>query len=89
MTRGVTLAALAHAAVLGSATACAAGAIYYSTWQGFTTCSSPGGYSSTESRWRGVTTGQDSAPSFSYGRRWTTSRWRDTTTTTVEPPPER
>jgi len=23
------------------------------------------------------------------GDRWTTSRWRDTTITTVEPPPER
>jgi hypothetical protein len=44
----------------------------------------PGGYTSTEMQWQGMTLGQDSA-----GDRWTTTRWRDTTVTTVTPPPER
>jgi hypothetical protein len=55
-----------------------------STWQGIRTCSSPDGYVSHETEWQGLTTGDDN-----QGNRWTTSRWRDFTTTTVTPPPER
>jgi hypothetical protein len=55
-----------------------------STWQGIRTCSSLGGYLSHESTWHGITSGDDN-----QGNRWTTSRWRDFTTTTVEPRPER
>jgi hypothetical protein len=51
-----------------------------STWQGFTTCSSPSGYVSTETRWGDLVTGQDNA-----GNRWTTSRWRDIETRTITP----
>jgi hypothetical protein len=36
---------------------------------------------SHESQWQGVTSGDDN-----QGNRWTTSRWRDTTITTVTPP---
>jgi hypothetical protein len=52
-----------------------------STWQQITTCVGPGGYRSTESHWQGFVTGDDNR-----GDRWTTSRWRDIDTTTVEPP---
>jgi hypothetical protein len=55
-----------------------------STWQQITTCAGPGGYVSHETTWNGITTGSDNR-----GDRWTTSRWRDVETTTVEPPPER
>ena len=55
--------------------------LYCSTWQQITTCSSPDGYVSHESQWQGVTKGDDN-----QGNRWTTSRWRDTTITTVTPP---
>jgi hypothetical protein len=55
--------------------------LYCSTWQQITTCSSPDGYVSHESQWQGVTSGDDN-----QGNRWTTSRWRDTTITTVTPP---
>jgi hypothetical protein len=50
-------------------------------WQGIRTCSSPDGYVSHESTWQGMTTGDDN-----QGNRWTTSRWRDGTITTVTPP---
>jgi hypothetical protein len=53
-----------------------------STWNGIRTCSSPDGYLSHESTWNGITTGDDNR-----GDRWTTSRWRNTTTTVT--PPER
>ena len=39
--------------------------------KGYRICSGPGGYRSTEWRWRDMTFGQDSD-----GSRWTTSRWR-------------
>jgi hypothetical protein len=55
--------------------------LYCSTWQQITTCSSPDGCVSHESQWQGVTRGDDN-----QGNRWTTSRWRDTTITTVTPP---
>jgi hypothetical protein len=52
-----------------------------STWQGIRTCSSPGGYVSQEWNRDEMTIGQDN-----QGNAWTTSRWRDTTTTTVHRP---
>jgi hypothetical protein len=52
-----------------------------STWQGITTCSSPGGYVSHESTWQRLTTGD-----YNQGDRWTTSRWRDMETTTGTTP---
>ena len=55
--------------------------LYCSMWQGIRSCSSPSGYTSTETQWQGMTTGQDSD-----GNRWTTSRWRDETITTVKRP---
>ena len=55
--------------------------LYCTDWQGIRTCSSPDGRVSHELQWQGMTFGQDSD-----GNRWTTSRWRDTTITTVEPP---
>jgi hypothetical protein len=51
-----------------------------SIFAGVKTCSSPGGYTSHESTWNGITTGDDN-----QGDRWSTSRWRDTDITTVEP----
>ena len=54
--------------------------VYCSTsFQGYRVCSGPGGYTSTEWRWRGMTIGQDN-----QGDRWSTSRWRGFDTTTVE-----
>ena len=58
--------------------------VYCSTWNGIRTCSSPGGYTSTEMQWQGRTNGQDSD-----GNRWTTSWWLGIDITTVEQPPER
>jgi hypothetical protein len=58
--------------------------LYCSTWQDIHTCSSPDGYVSHETEWQGLISGDDN-----QGNRWTTSRWRDFTTTTVEPRPER
>ena len=52
-----------------------------STWQGVRTCSSPDGYVSHEWDRDGMTIGDDN-----QGDRWTTSRWRDMETTTVERP---
>jgi hypothetical protein len=54
--------------------------VYCSVWQGIRTCSSPGGYVTHETTWDGLVTGSDTR-----GNRWTTSRWRDIETTTVEP----
>ena len=80
--RAVMLAALAHITIAVASIATAlAQPLTCSTWQGITTCSSPGGYVSHESTWNGVTTGDDN-----QGSRWTTSHWRDIDTTTVEPP---
>jgi hypothetical protein len=52
-----------------------------STFAGVKTCSSPDGYTSHESTWNGITTGDDN-----QGNRWTTSRWRGIDTTTITPP---
>lgn len=52
-----------------------------STWQGITTCSSPDGHVSHEWNRDGMRFGDDNR-----GDRWTTSRWRDIETTTVEQP---
>jgi hypothetical protein len=59
-----------------------AGTLTCSTsFQGYRVCSGPGGYTSTEWRWRGMTIGQDSD-----GNRWTTSRRQGVdATTTIEP----
>ena len=77
--RAVMLAALAHIASLvgvvallvHSTAAVLAQPLYCSTWNGVTTCSSPGGYVGHESTWQGVTAGDDN-----QGNRWTTSRWQ-------------
>ena len=84
--RPVIIASLASVVVLAHSVPAVSGAapVYCSTWQQIATCQSPSGYTSTESRWQGMTFGQDSD-----GDRWTTTRWRDTTVTTVTPPPER
>jgi hypothetical protein len=56
--------------------------LYCSTsFQGYRVCQDSHGYRSTEWDRDGMTIGQDSD-----GRRWTTSRWRDMETTTVEQP---
>jgi hypothetical protein len=74
-----------RAAIVAIALAHSAAAVgqplYCSTWQGFTTCSSPGGYTSTEWDRDGMRFGQDSE-----GNRWTTSRWQGIETTTGRRP---
>jgi hypothetical protein len=66
--------ALAHStAAMGQTLTC-------STWQGVRTCQDAHGYVSHETEWMGRTNGWDN-----QGDRWSTSRWRDFTTTTVEP----
>jgi hypothetical protein len=77
--RGLTrmLAALAlSAAVLGSAPVFAE-PLYCSTWRGVRTCSSPDGYTSHETQWQGITSGDDYR-----GGKWTSWRWRDIETLT-------
>jgi len=64
-----------------STTAVGSETLTCSTFAGVRTCSSPGGYTSHESTWNGITTGDDN-----QGNRWTTSRWRDNETTTITPP---
>jgi|HubBroStandDraft_6_1064221.scaffolds.fasta_scaffold906713_2 hypothetical protein len=78
------IAVLASVAMLAQGTPTFAETLYCSTRQGIRTCSSPDGYRSTERSRDGMRFGQDSD-----GYRWTTSRWRDTTITTLKPPPER
>jgi hypothetical protein len=51
----ITVAALAH-----SVTSALADSITCSDWQYMRLCQGPGGYTSTESRWQGMTLGQDS-----------------------------
>ena len=51
----VLLAAVAHASI----TPALAETVTCSVWHGVRTCSSPGGYTSTETQWRGLVTGQD------------------------------
>jgi hypothetical protein len=48
---------------------------------GYRVCQDSHGYRSTEWDRDGMTIGQDN-----QGGKWTSWRWRDTTTTTVEPP---
>jgi hypothetical protein len=56
--------------------------IYCSTsFQGYRVCQDSQGYRSTEWDRDGMTIGQDN-----QGDRWTTLRWRDIETTTVEQP---
>ena len=50
------------------------------SFQGYRVCSGPGGDTSTEWRWQGMTIGQDN-----QGHRWTTSRWMGVDATTIEP----
>jgi hypothetical protein len=50
-----------------------------STFAGVSACLGGHGYVSNETTWNGITTGSDNR-----GDRWTTSRWRDIETTTVE-----
>jgi hypothetical protein len=78
---GLMLAALAHAvAALGSASV-RAQPLYCSRWLDITTCSSPGGYTSTVTQWQGLTSGQDSD-----GNRVWRSHWHGFETTAVRPP---
>ena len=72
---GVTAALIQSTATLDSQT------LTCSTWQGITTCSSPGGYLSHETEWQGRTNGWDN-----QGDTWSTSRWQGIETTTVTPP---
>jgi hypothetical protein len=55
--------------------------LYCSTWQQITTCLGPDGYVSHEWDRDGMRFGQDN-----QGDTWSTSRWRDTTITTITPP---
>jgi hypothetical protein len=73
---GLLLAALVHGTIPMNAQP-----LTCSTWQGITTCSSPGGYVAHEWDRDGMTIGQDSD-----GRRWATSRWQGIDATTVTPP---
>ncbi len=81
MTRVAIIASLVSVASIDPALA---QPLYCSTRLGITTCSSPGGYVSDETEWMGRANGWDN-----QGSRWTTSRWLDVDTTTVEPLPER
>jgi hypothetical protein len=77
----ITLRALIIVTVMvASITSALARPVYCSVWNGIRTCSSPDGYVSHETTWNGITTGDDN-----QGDHWTTSRWRDIETTTVEP----
>jgi hypothetical protein len=58
--------------------------LYCSRWQGLTNGSSPDGYVSHETQWQGRTNGWDNR-----GDTWSTSRWQDFETTTVERPERR
>ncbi len=53
-------------------------------WAQLPITSAPGGYTSHETEWMGMTSGQDSD-----GTRWTTSHWNGFDTTTVRRTPER
>jgi hypothetical protein len=75
------IAIIAAAVLVQSTAALDAQPLTCSTWQQITTCQGPGGYRSTEWDRDGMTIGQDN-----QGDRWTTSRWRDIETTTVEQP---
>ena len=75
-------AAIIAAAFVGVSGPALAETLYCSTsFQGYTTCQGADGYRSTEWLWQGMTIGQDSD-----GNRWTTSRSRDGTITTVTRP---
>jgi hypothetical protein len=67
-------------AVLVSAASHALAETLYWNWQGIRTCSGPGAYASHETEWMGRTNGSDNR-----GDTWSSSRWQDTTTTTVTP----
>jgi hypothetical protein len=82
--QSVTMPMVIIAIVLAQGTAALGETLTCSARLHIRTCQGPGGYTSTEMQWQGMTLGQDSA-----GDRWTTTRWRDTTVTTVTPPPER
>ena len=75
---------IAVAAALASMTPALAGTLTCTDWQSIRTCSSPGGYTSHETQWQGMTFGDDSE-----GNKWTTSRWQWIETTTITPTPER
>jgi hypothetical protein len=75
------LAGLVAALVQGSSTLDAETIYCPTSFQGYRVCSSPGGATSTEWEWQGMTLGQDSD-----GARWSTSRWQDREITTVTRP---
>lgn len=67
---------------LASVSPALADPLYCSTsFQGYRVCQDSQGYRSTEWDRDGMTIGQDN-----QGDRWSTSRWRDTTITTITPP---
>jgi hypothetical protein len=77
----IRIAIVAAALLVQSSGALDAQPLTCSTWQGIRTCSSSDGYLSQEWNRDGMTIGNDN-----QGDRWTTSRWRDMETTTVEQP---
>jgi hypothetical protein len=80
---GIIVASLANAAVLiqGAATLDAAEITCSTSFQGYRVCQDSQGYRSTEWDRDGMRFGDDN-----QGDRWSTSRWRDTTITTITPP---
>jgi hypothetical protein len=62
----------------------AADTVTCSTWQQITTCAGPGGFVSHETRWNGITTGDDNR-----GGKWTRSEWQGQEIITVTPRQER
>jgi hypothetical protein len=69
---------LGMAAVFATVVPAFADTLTCSTWNGIRTCQDGRGYVSHETTWQGLTSGQDN-----QGNQWTTSRWRDSETTTV------
>jgi hypothetical protein len=73
--------AIVIAALIGVSPALADPVYCSTSFQGYRVCQDSQGYRSTEWDRNGMTFGRDSD-----GRRWSTSRWRDMETTTVERP---
>jgi hypothetical protein len=78
------VASLVIAAALAQSSAAPGEMLTCTDWQGIRTCQDGHGYTSHETQWQDRAYGSDNE-----GTRWTTSRWRDTTITTVTPPSER
>lgn len=70
--------------LMAAATAHAQTVTCATSFQGYRICQGPDGYRSTTWKRGGMRFGDDSD-----GNRWSTSRWMDSTITTVAPRPER